>query len=739
MSEPNPFGRLAPYLRKYIYDQNWDQLHPMQLEAITAVLDTKDHVLLAGQTASGKTEAAFLPILTDLHENPGRSVAVLYVGPLKALINDQFGRLEGVLRHAGMPVTAWHGDASQAAKKRLAKRPAGVLQITPESLEAFFQFRREQIPDLFHDLRYVVVDEVHAFMAGDRGGQLQSLLARLERAAGATPRRVGLSATLGDYGLAEGWLRGASDTNVITIPGQGKRRLRMTLDHFEAPKKKRAPDADGAEERSEGVTLAEMPDLVDRAFTLTRNGKSLIFVNRRVDGEDLGAALGKRAEHHRLGEMYHVHHGSISRDSRHAAEEAMRTPGRPACTIATVTLELGIDLGQLERMVQVKAPGTVNSFVQRLGRTGRRGGVGEAHLMTLEGAHREDVPPLQKAPWDLIQAVAMVDSYVKHKWVEPLPAPRLPISLLYHQTMSILKERGDLTPPTLAQAVLTLPPFRGVTKEEYTLFLRHLVASDQLEKTESKTLMFGQKGERIVDNYRFLATFEDTNDIKVVHGDRLIGTVPKMPPAGTAFRLGGKAWNVTSTDEESKTVFVRHSKQAGAVEFDGLRPDIHDRVVKHMRDVLKNDDLPPYLTDRAKERLTSARAVVREMGVLDQVLHEENGFTTVTPWVGSAGFRGMMLKLHEAFGASATIHVLNPNLQARVKAPAREVEAVLERPLDLAGAAEMVSPLDLMVLGRFESLAPLALRRRAFVESFTEEPNIEWSLDGLPSGGFAPA
>ena len=252
----NPFDRLAPYIKEFIWQQRWSELRQMQGDAIEAILDTDCHVLLAGATASGKTEAAFLPILTDLEANPSSSIGVLYLGPLKALINDQFHRLDALLEHAGVHVWPWHGDVGQGVKRRALQTHRGVLQTTPESLEGFFVYRKEHLASLFGDLRYVVIDEVHAFMASDRGRQVLCQLVRLERLVHCHPRRVGLSATLGDYGLAEAWLQGGTAEQVTTIEDQGQgRRIKLGLNHYriaDHPDEPTAADAESPSRRRYG-------------------------------------------------------------------------------------------------------------------------------------------------------------------------------------------------------------------------------------------------------------------------------------------------------------------------------------------------------------------------------------------------------------------------------------------------------------------------------------------------------
>ena len=147
----NVFDRLAPFIQDYIYLHNWTEIRPIQVAASKVILNTQDNLLLSSGTASGKTEAAFLPILTDIYEKPSKSVAVLYISPLKALINDQFIRIEDMLKETDIVVTKWHGDVSQSQKNTVTKNPKGIIQTTPESLEAMLMRSPGNIIKLFSE------------------------------------------------------------------------------------------------------------------------------------------------------------------------------------------------------------------------------------------------------------------------------------------------------------------------------------------------------------------------------------------------------------------------------------------------------------------------------------------------------------------------------------------------------------------------------------------------------------
>ncbi len=227
------FNRLAPFIQDFIYQNKWEELRGIQVASCEVIWGSDDNLLLSSGTASGKTEAAFLPVLTELYEKPSRSVGVMYISPLKALINDQFKRLEQLLVDSHIPVCKWHGDASQTKKNDLIKHPEGIIQITPESLESLLTNKRGACLQMFSDLRFVIIDEVHQFMRDARGVQLLCILERLQKLIGVNPRRIGLSATLGDVSFAQNWLNTGTGRNCAApITEDGKKRIKLHVERF---------------------------------------------------------------------------------------------------------------------------------------------------------------------------------------------------------------------------------------------------------------------------------------------------------------------------------------------------------------------------------------------------------------------------------------------------------------------------------------------------------------------------
>lgn len=598
----NVFYRYAPFIQDYIYRCKWEELHPVQVAAAEVIFDTDENLLLSSGTASGKTEAAFLPVLTQLWENPSASVGVLYVSPLKALINDQFQRLEALLEEAEIPVTKWHGDASQAAKKKLVRSPRGVMQTTPESLESLLMRNSANTYKLFSDLRFVIIDEVHYFMDNDRGLQLLCLLERLSRLIGFSPRRIGLSATLGDTANAEKWLCMGSSRGVIAPKVSEKgRTVRLQVRFF--PIKEKIPNSD---------SKVLLENYYNYLYDSTHGKRCILFSNSKGEVEENIAHMKRISEKNHANDCYLVHHANISPALREFAEQRMRSGELPVCTGATVTLELGIDLGHLERIVQTGCPLTVSGLVQRLGRTGRRGGAAEMRF-----AFRWDMslPPnnfYKEINWDFVMCTAMILLYTRERWVEPVYLPKLPYSLLYHQTMSILAASGSVQPRELARQVLTLGVFSHVTRDDYLELLRHMLENGQLERCEDGGLLIGEKGEAAVNNYEFLAVFSVPQEFSVRCDSEEIGTVQNPFPPKAQFALAGQAWEVTELDSKQQIIYVKRIEGISAnMWMDTGNEYVHTKVMKKILEVIRSDEEYAFLDEAAKKRLNDIRMLCR--------------------------------------------------------------------------------------------------------------------------------
>lgn len=636
------FGRFPEFIREFIYAQGWEALRDVQVAAAESIFGSDNNLLLTSSTASGKTEAAFFPILSLLCEDPPESVGVLYIAPLKSLINDQFGRIEALLDESGIPVTHWHGDVAGSHKKKLLERPRGILQITPESLESMLINRSNDIPRLFGDLRFVVIDEIHTLTGSDRGNQILCQLSRIGRVLGRHPRRVGLSATVGDPEKAAAWLSAGSGraTDIPTF-AQGALRWRLGLEHFYVQNTRE----EQAAEPKDAPSPSPAPTVYDAGYTFmydcVQGKRSLVFSNSREETEYLCATFRQIAKLRGDPDNFLIHHGNLSAALREEAELRMKDDeGEPFVTCATVTMELGIDIGRLERVLQNQSPNSVTSFLQRLGRSGRRGQPPEMMMVFREEDPLPNTPLPHLMPWELLKAIAIIELYRSERFIEPPVLRRQPFSLLFHQTLSVLAASGELTVRRLAERVLALPPFADVTKEDYKVLILSMLNNDFLEMTEEKTVIVGLAGERLLKSFKFYAVFKDSEDYTVRAGSDEIGTITTPPPVGDRFALAGRVWEVEELDIQRKLIYVQPVEGKMEVSWPGDYGEVHTRIAERMRQVLREDTVYPYLKPNAQKRLDVARHVARNTGLTEHSLIHLGGYSyCLFPWLGTRSFR----------------------------------------------------------------------------------------------------
>ncbi len=739
------FGRYAPFIQDFIYRNNWESLRAIQAAAGEAIFNTDENVLLSASTASGKTEAAFFPILTLFSEDMPRTVGAIYIGPLKALINDQFSRLNELCDEADIPVWHWHGDVAQSHKNKMLKKPSGILQITPESLEAMLMRKHALIPKLFGDLRFIVIDEVHSLMRGDRGGQTLCLIERLSKLAGVVPRRIGLSATIGDLEatgefLASGTGRG---TVIPRIQAKGS-KWRLSMEHFYISQQN--PDE---KQEAEGAlpVLDEKTDIAPQnadagmgyIFEHTRGKKCLVFVNSREECEAVTTTLRSYCEANHEADRFMIHHGNLSAAYRETAEAAMKDDDVFKTTVTTATLELGIDIGRLERAFQIDAPFTVSSFLQRMGRTGRRDLPPEMWFVI-----REDMPEPRSmlpetVPWTLLQGIALVQVYLEERWVEPPRLDRLPYSLLYHQTMSTLASCGELTPPQLAARVLTLKYFHRITQDDFRVLLRHLIENDHIQRTDEGGLIVGLAGERIINSFRFYAVFQENEEYTVRWDSQELGTIVSPPPVGEKVAIAGHVWVVEEVDHKRHLVYVSQIKGKVPAYFGDCAGDINTKILLRMRQVLSEDKKYPYLMKNAVIRLEQARQSARNSGVVSEPLVCLGGdMWCLFPWLGSYAFlameRFLKLRCGERLGLRGMDSSRPYFIQFTMKVSPNEFFRILAEE-----AQKEFDPLELVYKGevplfeKYDEFLPAELIRKGFAYGVLDidgmkERVMEWHI-----------
>lgn len=799
----NVFDRYAPFVQDFIYEHEWESLRSIQVAAADAIFNTDENVLLTASTASGKTEAAFFPILTEFWKNPPASVGALYIGPLKALINDQFHRLNDLCDEADIPVWHWHGDVSASHKAKLLKKPSGILQITPESLEALLLHKHLAVPRMFCDLRYIVIDEVHSLLRGDRGGQALCLIERLSRMAGVNPRRIGLSATIGNPERAGAFLSAGTGRSCI-IPRfeEPRRTWRLSMEHFyiggpQAQERARSNNgvaeadivscspsqndstsleellsqayAKGGEAElglpHQGTTAVHEPQTevyvdtpastellapTDTApqdadpglgyiFEHTRGRKCLVFVNSREEAEAVCASLRSYCEANHEPDRFLIHHGNLSAAYRETAEELMRDEEQAQTTVTTATLELGIDIGRLERAFQIDAPFTVSSFLQRMGRTGRRDLPPEMHFVMREEQPEPRAMLPETVPWKLLQGIALVQLYREEHWVEPPALDRLPYSLLYHQVMGILASCSELTPAELAQRVLTLSYFHRVSADDLRCLLRHLIEIDHIEVTESGGLIVGLAGERVTNSFKFYAVFQENEEFTVRCESAELGTIVNPPPAGERIAIAGHCWLVEEVDWKRHLVYCTQIKGRVPAYFGDCAGDINTHILERMKRVLEEHEAYPYLMGNARARLAQARHVAENAGITgspgaaesrrpgtfangESPLINLGGDTwALFPWLGSYAFLALERLLKIKCAAELGLKGLDPSrpyfMQFRMKAdPQTFFEVVAAEAEDQFDPIDLVYPGEVPYFDKYDEFLPQELVRKGFAE-----------------------
>ena len=716
------FDRYAPFVQEYIYQNHWENLRSIQVAAADAIFNTDENVLLTASTASGKTEAAFFPIITLFSEDMPSSVGCIYIGPLKALINDQFSRLNDLCAEADIPVWHWHGDVAQSHKAKLMRHPSGILQITPESLEALLLHKHAAIAKLFGDLRFVVIDEVHSLLRGDRGGQTLCLIERLSRIAGVNPRRIGLSATIGDpEGTGEFLSLGTGRKTIIPkIDAKGS-KWRLSMEHFyvkdaQAAEDKQIPGALPVLEEKTDDAPANADPGIGYIFEHTRGKKCLVFVNSREECEMVTTTLRHYCELNHEPDRFLVHHGNLSASYRETAEGIMKDDSQYMTTVTTATLELGIDIGRLERAFQIDAPWTVSSFLQRMGRTGRRELPPEMWFVI-----REDEPEVRAMlpttiPWKLLQGIALVQLYLEERWVEPPRLDRLPFSLLYHQTMSTLASCGELSPRALADRVLRLHYFHRITQEDYRVLLRHLIATDHIQQTEQGGLIVGLAGERVINSFKFYGVFQESEEYTVRSESQELGTVVSPPPVGEKLAIAGHVWQVLDVDHKRRLIYCQQVKGSVPAYFGQCPGDLHTKILERMRRVLQEDRQYPYLMKNAVARLEQARFTAAHSKTL---INLGGNMWCLLPWVGTYTFltmeRFLKIKCADRLGLrnldSARPFFIQFTMKADEETFFRVLAEEIRKPID---PMELVYPKELPLFDKYDEYLPEELVKKGF-------------------------
>ena len=567
--------RLHPHLQHAIvHDLGWRSLRPVQELTIDAILDGHNAVVLA-PTAGGKTEAAMFPLLSRILSETLDPVAVLYICPIRALLNNQEERLSGYARMVGLEVFKWHGDVGDARKQRFRATPAHVLMTTPESLEVMMISERTDARALFKGLSAVVIDEVHAFAGDDRGAHLTALLERLVSLCGRDIQRIGLSATVGNPHVIGEWLQGSSrrEFRLVDPPRPpAQRDLRVEL-------------CDDIGHAARGIAQ------------VARGKKSLVFVESRAKAERVAEALGGS------GVEVFIHHSSVSRADRALAEEQFAR-GQNTAIVCTSTMELGIDIGDLDQVLQVDAPGSVASFLQRLGRTGRR------------ASTRANCTFFCLSPESLLQSVALL-RLAERGWVEEVRPASQAMHVLAHQVMALVLQEGGISRHQLFPWIEAAYPFSSVRPERLQTLIDTMVQREILYEADG-LLSLGQRGEKLYGRRNFFelyAVFTAPPMLRVQHGKDDVGHIQALfvsmhdhTHGPLSFRLAGRAWEVGHVDWSRGVLHVRPAEHGRVPSWLGLPGTLSLELCQVMRDVLVREGTEgAWLSPAAAQELQMLR------------------------------------------------------------------------------------------------------------------------------------
>lgn len=712
-SEASSFLLLDPRIQQWIWAQGWTSLRSIQQQAIAPLLAAQSDVILAAATSAGKTEAAFLPLLTRLLQGGGHEGSqagfILSISPLKALINDQTHRLSALCESLDLPVLGWHGDVTAGKKLRFLQGLRGVLVITPESLEALFVNKGTTIPAFATAIRSIVVDELHSFIDTERGKQVQSLMNRLDLAAGTRITRVGLSATLGDMALAADFLRPGQQRQVTTIDtGSEGYELRLIvrgyLDDWEKPQAEATtvaadpvgfPSCAPNNVQDDDVPGSAKHAIAEYLYQHLRGSNNLVFPNSRGKVEEYADLLRRYSERENVPNEFWTHHGSLSREIREEAEAALRQGTTAATAICTTTLELGIDIGNIRSVVQIGPPPSVASLRQRLGRSGRRAG---EHAI-LRCLCREDKltpksPLSDRLREGLVQTIAMV-RLLTQAWVEPPRREAVHASTLVQQLLSVIAQRGGATAQELWTTLVSSGTFTQVTKAEFIELLHALAVKEILQQESAGALLPGPVGEELINSYDFYSAFTSGEEFRLLAEGRTLGSIPIARPLTIGQRIifAGQRWRVQKIEIRERLILVSSDPGGAPPSFDGAGGRVHDRVRQEMKKVLSESTPIPFLDRFATAMLEEARTSFR-LAHLDQasVVPDGAGVLLLT-WRGDWANDALALLLtasgHETTNegvflrlSDATAPQVVHTLEQLAQQAAPTVEALRIRPKD---------------------------------------------------------
>ena len=630
--QSSSFSLLDTKVQQWVWKQGWTSLKDIQENSIPPILDDNCDVIISAATAGGKTEAVFLPVLTNILQSDNHSgYQVLYISPLKSLINDQYRRLVDMTKGMSINVTPWHGDISSNKKRSSLKYPSGILIITPESLESLFMHHHNKLRRAFGNLLYVVIDELHSFIPTERGKQLQSLLSRLETVIRKHIPRIAMSATFSDYDSVKQFLRHDYSLPCI-IPEQGKsnHEVKVLLKEY----------AYGYNEKPNIDRI-----IADELFTRLRGSNNLVFANSRQECEKFSNLLNDKCDAENVPNEFRIHHGSISREKRVKVEQELQKGEMPITVICTATLELGVDIGKVKSIAQIDTACSASSLRQRLGRSGRRD---ESSILRIFSSDYDgdNARLLDKLRSHLVQNIAVIELLKEHRYEKP-NIDGLHISTLIQQILSVIAEFGSFYPKDCWSLLCKNGAFSNISVSLFLNLLKNLGEFDVIRQISNGQIVIGHVGEEIISDKEFYAAFTTYPELDIVNsqsGEHIGSITVNMVGIGACIIFGGKRWTITEIDFKAQKAYVIPYDFGELPFFRGEGPDVDDVIVRKMKEIYLSNDIYPYLdkNTNAIECLHSARSFFKYNNLdRDEFTYED--LNVILTWAGSKTNRTISL------------------------------------------------------------------------------------------------
>lgn len=661
------FELLDSDVQKWIYLQGWNDLREIQKKAIKPILSCDSDIIINTSTASGKTEAFFLPACSAIKQIE-KGFGIIYISPLKALINDLSRRLKKLAEMANLPLTPWHGDIPQSIKNKIIKQPKGILLITPESLESLLIRDPGWIKNSCSSLKYIAIDEFHAFIGRERGYQLLSLLNRIEHLLDRYPSpipRIALSATIGNPEQMSNLLRSNSDFPCKMLSNENEvNTLQMKVYGYSEP-----------DEVNE-VTSSADDDICRDLFTHCRGQSNLIFANSRSKTEQISSTLRTLSETHGLPNEFYPHHGSLSKELRESLELRLQKGNLPTTAVCTMTLELGIDIGKVESVVQVTPPFSVSSLRQRVGRSGRRGNPSILKMLIAEKELSKNNDFEDKLRLNLVQSLAISKLMIEKQWFEPPDISQLPFSTLLHQILAVIAQWGALHAKQLFTLLCVKGPFLQISIPHFKDLLSHMGKTDLISQLANGELTLGLKGEKLVSHYSFYSVFFSPKEYRIIYKSTTLGSLPinSMVTQGQHIIFGGTKWKIDEIETETKTIYVSKKKTGTPPRFTGGAISVHDEIYKEMYNIYTSQDHRivlngnkyDYIDQNAHSLLNEGLRFFNSAELNTKSMIQNGKEVVILPWKGSkivnTIFALLLTKSYKGYISHNIIYVKNAKI-----------------------------------------------------------------------------